>query len=103
STGPTMHVSWGRQQLGPTPLTLMRPRDSGPMDLVLHAAGCFPMHVRAFTYKDDTIVVRPTRVEDRKNLFGARAELPPEGDGGVPASAPRPAAPRPAPAPGPAR
>jgi hypothetical protein len=97
SAGPTMHVSWGRQQLGTTPLTLRRPRDSGPMDLVLRAGGYFPTHARAYTYKDDTVVVRPTRIADRMNLLGARKELPPEGDGGVPpaAGAPAPGAPPP--------
>jgi hypothetical protein len=100
STGPAMQVSWGRQHLGSTPLSLTRPRDSGPMDLVLHAAGCFPMHVRAYTSKDDTIVVKPTRLKDKMNLLGARAEPPPESDGGVPpAEGTKPAASRPAPGP----
>jgi hypothetical protein len=105
SAGPKMHVSWGRKYLGTTPLSLRRPRDSGPLDLVLRASDYFPVHARAYTYSDDTIVVRPTRIADRMSLLGARKELPPEGDGGVPPTKdePRPA-PRTAPGatPGPA-
>ena len=61
SAGPRMTVSWGRKHLGVTPLTVRRPRDSGPMDLVLRAGGYFPVHVRAYSYKDDTVVARPTK------------------------------------------
>src|SRR5438093_1401052 len=48
-------VRWGKKTLGLTPVTLERPRDSGPVDLVLRAPGFFPVHTRAYTFKSDAV------------------------------------------------
>src|SRR5262249_31697486 len=95
---PRMPVSWGQKQFGWTPVQITRPRDSGPMDLVLRADGYFPIHTRAYTYKNsDVIVERPTKLLDRMKLLGAKQELPPpeageqpETPGGTPSGAPSP-------------
>jgi hypothetical protein len=86
-------VRWGKKVLGQTPLTVERPRDSGPIDLVLRAAGYFPVHTRVFTFRNDSIGVHLTKVENRMTLFGAKQEPAATPDGGVPApTTPAPAA-----------
>jgi hypothetical protein len=82
-------VFWGRKKLGETPVTLERPRDSGPVDLVVRAEGFFPVHTRAYTFHNDVLYVKLTKLEDRMTLFGAKrdANEPPPGgtpDGGSP-------------------
>ena len=81
-------VFWGKKKLGDTPVTLERPRDSGPVDLVVRADGFFPVHTRAYTVKNDVLYVKMTKLEERMKLFGAKqeAEAVPGGspDGGVP-------------------
>jgi hypothetical protein len=96
-------VKWGNKTLGvipvPRPLVVVRPRDSGPLDLVVRAAGFLPVHTRAYTFSDSRVAIKLTPVSEKNTLFGYRAEVPPEGaspDGGVP---PPPTAPLPAPAP----
>jgi len=77
-------VFWGKKKLGETPVTLERPRDSGPVDLVVRAEGFFPVHTRAYTVKNDVLYVRMTKLEDRMKLFGAKQEVetaPPGGEG----------------------
>jgi hypothetical protein len=102
------------------PFILERPRDSGPIDIVVTAKDYIPVHTRAYTFSDGKLHVKLTEVEAKNTLFGYRQELPdagPEagasppavvaggsGDGGV--AMPRPVvvpvAPGPAvPAPGP--
>ena len=91
SIPPKMKVYWGRKLLGETPVIVPRPLDSGPMDLVFKLDGYFPLHVRAYTYKSDTVVMKATKLTDRMKLLGAKQDLLPEGgtpDGGVPAEAP---------------
>jgi hypothetical protein len=75
---PKALVSWGKKKLGVTPVTLERPRDSGPVDLVIRSAGYFPIHTRAYTVKTDVISVKMTKLTDRMSLFGARQEIPEE-------------------------
>ncbi|MCU1277845.1 MAG: hypothetical protein JWM53_1391 [bacterium] len=82
-------VFWGKKKLGDTPVTLERPRDSGPVDLVVRGEGFFPVHTRAYTFRNDVIYVKMTKLDDRMTLFGAKrdaTEPPPGGvpDGGVP-------------------
>jgi hypothetical protein len=97
-------VKWGNKTLGvipvPRPLVVVRPRDSGPLDLVVRAAGFLPVHTRAYTFSDSRVAIKLTPVSEKNTLFGYRAEVPPESatspDGGVP---PPPTAPLPAPAP----
>ena len=99
-------VKWGNKNLGmipvPRPLVVVRPRDSGPLDLVIRAAGFLPVHTRAYTFSDSRVAVKLTPVEEKNTLFGFRAEVPPVGaanpDGGAPPPAPVPP-PTPAPIP----
>jgi hypothetical protein len=72
-----LKVYWGKKLLGVTPLNLDRPRDSGPMDLVVRGDGAFPLHTRVYTYKNETLYVKLTKLEDKMKLLGAREELPP--------------------------
>lgn len=94
-------VFWGKKKLGETPVTLERPRDSGPVDLVVRSEGFFPVHTRAYTFRNDVVYVKLTKLDDRMTLFGAKrdANEPPPGstpDGGAP---PLPTLPTPTPAP----
>ncbi|MGA7741394.1 MAG: hypothetical protein WBP56_11870 [Polyangia bacterium] len=101
-------VKWGSKTLGvipvPRPLVVVRPRDSGPLDLVVRAAGFLPVHTRAYTFSDSRVAIKLTPLSEKNTLFGYRQEVPPEGtaspDGGAPPPAP---APSPAPAPAPQR
>ena len=92
-------VYWGKKDLGKTPLTIDRLRDSGPMDLILRKDGYFPLHVRAYSFRNDKVGVALTRLSDRMTLFGARKELPPDAvstapDPTKPPAPPSPIAPR---------
>lgn len=100
SVPPKAKVSWGRKKLGVTPVFLDRPRDSGPVDLVVRSDGFFPVHVRAYTFRNDKLVVRLTKLEDRLTLFGAKHEPAPTAPD-VTASGPVPLGPLGAPAPPP--
>ncbi|HEY2744914.1 MAG TPA: hypothetical protein VGL86_09845 [Polyangia bacterium] len=99
SRGPdrgTAFVFWGRKKLGDTPVTLERPRDSGPVDLVVRSEGWFPVHTRAYTFHNDVVYVKMTKLENRQTIYGAKqdANEPPPGstpDGGTPPPAPAPA------------
>jgi len=99
SRGPdkgTAFVFWGKKKLGETPVTLERPRDSGPVDLVVRSEGWFPVHTRAYTFRNDVLYVKMTKLEDRLTIYGAKHEAgePPPGgmplDGGVPPPTPAP-------------
>ena len=86
-------VFWGKKKLGETPLDFERPRDSGPVDLVVKEDGFFPVHTRVYTFRNDVVWVKLTKLEDKMTLFGAKRDLnePPPGstpDGGVPLPAP---------------
>jgi hypothetical protein len=99
-------VKWGNKVLGvipvPRPLVVVRPRDSGPLDLVVRAAGFLPVHTRAYTFSDSRVAIKLTPVSEKNTLFGYRAEVPSESaaspDGGSPPPA-SPLAPAPAPIP----
>lgn len=98
-------VKWGKKNLGeipvPKPLTVVRPRDSGPMDLVIRMPGYLPVHTRAYTFSDSRVAVKLTPLDQKSTLFGYRQELPPEGEAG-PAAAQDPSTPTPPKAPPPA-
>jgi hypothetical protein len=84
---PKSKVFWGRKLMGETPLDIVRPRDSGPVDLVIKNDGFFNVHTRAYTYKNDILYVKLTKLADKMKLLGAKQDIPPpEGtpDGGVP-------------------
>ena len=78
-------VFWGKKRLGPIaphrPLVVERPRDSGPLDLMVRAEGCVPVQTRAYTFADNKIAVKVTPLDQKNTLLGYREELPP--DGGV--------------------
>lgn len=78
-------VMWGKKRLGvidpKTPLIVQRPRDSGPLDLVVRAEDCLPVHTRAYTFTDSTIAVKVTPVDQKNTVYGYREELPPEEEG----------------------
>jgi hypothetical protein len=77
------HVFWGRKDFGVAPLEIERPRNSGPLDLVVIAPGYLPYHARAFTDRDDLISIRLYSAAEAPQLLGYRA-------GEVPMPVPRP-------------
>ena len=89
-------VSWGKRRLGMiaphAPLVVERPRDSGPLDVVVRADGYIPVQTRAYTFADNKVAVKLTPPDQKKTLLGYREEVP-AADGGVePGSAPPSAA-----------
>ncbi len=82
-------VTWGKKKLGfikpRAPLVVERPRDSGPLDVVVRAEGCVPVHTRAYTFTDTTVAVKVTPVDKKNTIFGYKEAPPPDADGGVPA------------------
>jgi hypothetical protein len=79
-------VFWGKKRLGviapQAPLIVTRPRDSGPLDVVVKSDGYVTVQTRAYTFADSKISVKLTKLEEKNTLLGYREELPP--DGGVP-------------------
>jgi hypothetical protein len=79
-------VLWAKKPLGvinakpKRSLTIERPRDSGPLDVVIKAKDYLPVHTRAYTFTDSKVFVKLTPVEEKKSLFGYREEIP---DGGL--------------------
>jgi len=84
-------VSWGKKKLGViaphAPLIVQRPRDSGPLDVVVRAEGCVPVQTRAYTFEDSKVAVKVTPNDQKNTLLGYREEVP-NADGGAPASNP---------------
>jgi hypothetical protein len=84
-------VFWGKKKLGAiaphAPLIVQRPRDSGPLDVVVRADGCVPVQTRAYTFEDSKVAVKVTPTDQKNTLLGYREEVP-AGDGGVPSSNP---------------
>jgi hypothetical protein len=80
-------VKWGGRLLGTIPapraLVVERPRDSGPLDLVLRAPGFLPVHTRAYTFTDSRVAVKLTPPSEKNKLFGYREEPAANPDGGV--------------------
>ena len=88
-------VMWGKKPIGlikgkNKPLIIERPRDSGPIDVVVRADGYLPVHSRAYTFTDFKLYVKLTKLEEKKSLFGYREALPDAGapEAGAPAAAP---------------
>jgi hypothetical protein len=79
-------VNWGKKKLGAIapqhPLIITRPRDSGPLDVMVRADGCVPVQTRAYTFADSKVAVKVTPLDQKNTLLGYREELPP--DGGAP-------------------
>jgi hypothetical protein len=86
TTVPPTHaiVTWGKTILGRisphAPLVVTRPRDSGPLDVIVRAGGYMPVHTRAHTFADTKIGVKLTRPDQKSTLFGYRAPI----DAGTP-------------------
>jgi hypothetical protein len=80
-------VSWGSKRLGfidrNRPLAVLRPRDSGPLDVIVRSEGFIPVHTRAYTFDDSVIEVKLTPVEKMDSLYGYKQPLPPPPDAGV--------------------
>ena len=70
------HVYWGRKDLGVAPLEIVRPRGSAPLDLLIQAPGCLPLHTRAFTDRDDTLSLRLHSEADAVGLPGYAPPAP---------------------------
>jgi hypothetical protein len=74
-------VFWGRRRLGPIaphqPLIVERPRDSGPLDVIVRAQGFLPVQTRAYTFADSKVAVKLTPPDQKKTLLGYR-EAPPD-------------------------
>lgn len=92
TTVPLTHatVTWGSAVLGHIaphkPLVVVRPRDSGPLDVTVHAHGFLPVHTRAQTFEDSKVAVKLTRIDEKNTLFGYREPL----DAGLPDGATAP-------------
>lgn len=69
-------VWWGQKQLGVIAsrgsLTVQRPRDSGPLDLMVRAQGYLPVQTRAHTFDDGKLEVKLTPVHQIDTLLGYR-------------------------------
>jgi len=80
----TATVTWGNKRLGratpQSPLVITRPRDSGPLDVVVRAAGFLPVQTRAHTFEDSRLEVKLTRPDQKSTLVGYRAPI----DAGTP-------------------
>jgi hypothetical protein len=91
-------VSWGKKKLGKIepgkPLVVVRPRDSGPLDVTVSAQGFLPVHTRAYTFNDGKVLVKLTPPDQINTLLGYRVPV----DAGIPVSLDE----EPAPPPGPA-
>jgi hypothetical protein len=81
-------VTWGSKRLGfidrGKPLVLVRPRDSGPLDVVVRSEGFIPVHTRANTFDDSVIDVKLTPLEKKETIYGYKQPLAPPPDAGVP-------------------
>jgi hypothetical protein len=90
-------VFWGKKKLGAIaphqPLILQRPRDSGPLDLVIKCQGFVTVQTRAYTFADTKLAVKLTPIDQKNTLLGYREEVPPPSpDAGAPAAAALPGA-----------
>ena len=92
STTKKAMVTWGKKKMGVIaprqPLVIQRPRDSGPLDLVVRADNCLPVQTRAYTFADSKLIVKLTPLEQKNTLLGYREELPPPDAGAAPSQTP---------------
>jgi hypothetical protein len=82
------NVFWGKKLLGKImpgkPLVIVRPRDSGPLDLMVRAGGYLSVQTRAHTFNDSKLVVKLTKPDKKNELVGYRIPLDGGLEGGVP-------------------
>jgi hypothetical protein len=80
-------VTWGKKRLGIIkpgyPLYVVRPRDSGPLDVVVQAQGYLPVQTRAYTFNDSKMLVKLTKPEESHTLLGYRVPI----EAGIPLTA----------------
>jgi hypothetical protein len=75
----TAEVVWGARKLGTAgrePLELERPRNSGPLDIVVRAPGYLPFHTRLLTDRNDTLTVRLIAPAAAPGLLGYKRTVP---------------------------
>lgn len=104
-------VYHGKKLLGTTPFSVQWKHDSGPVDVVVRAPGYLPVNTRAYSFRDDDVVVELTRPADASRLLGYKKKIEPPPDEAAageetlvpPAGAPGPGLPQPVPPPAPAR
>jgi hypothetical protein len=85
-------IRWGKKKLGLAlgkgkAFIYERPRDSGPMDIVITSEGFLPVHTRVHTFNDNKMFIRLTAVTEKHKLFGYRVEVDAGPEGGVPGGA----------------
>jgi hypothetical protein len=84
----TANVFWGKKLLGKIvpgrPLVIVRPRDSGPLDLMVRAGGYLSVQTRAHTFNDSKVVVKLTKPDKKNELLGYRIPLDGGLEGGLP-------------------
>jgi hypothetical protein len=82
----TATVTWGKKLLGKIlpgkPLVVVRPRDSGPLDVMVRAAGFLAVQTRAHTFSNSRVLVKLTTPEKKNELLGYRIPLEAGVDGG---------------------
>jgi hypothetical protein len=95
-------VRWGKKKLGfvmgpKKPFILERPRDSGPLDLVIKSEGFLTVHTRVYTFNDNRVFVKLTPITEKHKLFGYKQQPDGGADGGAgpDGGAPQPAGPAP--------
>ena len=75
-------VHWGRKKLadlqpGRMSVETERPRDTGPLDVIIRADGFLPHHVRLFTDRDDKLSIHLVRPDQAPSLLGYRRTATP--------------------------
>ena len=82
-------MSWGTKRLGWTDrgkwLVVERPRDSGPLDVIVRAQDFLPVHARAYTFDDAFVDVKITPVDKKDTVYGYQQPLT---DAGAPPPTP---------------
>jgi hypothetical protein len=80
-------VSWGKTRLGVikprSVLVVQRPRESGPVDLLIRANGYLAVQTRAYTFGDNKLSVRLTPLDQKSTLLGYREDLDAGPEGGL--------------------
>gem|GEM_PF-2894927 len=85
-------VFWGKTKLGESPVTIERPRRSGPMDVLITAPGFLDYHTRLFTDRDDRLSIAMVRSTEAGNMLGYKRKAddvvdPGSADAGMPLEA----------------
>jgi hypothetical protein len=83
----TSTVTWGKKPLGKIlpgkPLVIVRPRDSGPLDVMVRSAGYLSVQTRAHTFSDTRVAVKLTPISKKNEVLGYRVPLDAGLDGAI--------------------